>query len=174
MVLVRRLTAEDAAAYRTIRLEGLLNAPESFGSSYEEEVDSPLSRTADYLGGSSNFCFGAFDDDGRIRGTANFYVGGALKTRHRGHVVAVYVDPKARGTGVGKALFETLIAAARHEVKQLHLVVTQENEAALRLYQRMGFVIYGEDPRGIKVGDRYYDDYLMVLRLDEGSAESEV
>ena len=171
MVLVRRLTVDDDAAYRTIRLAGLLDTPESFGSSYEEEVDFPLSRTADYLGG--NFCFGAFDGDGNLCGTANFYVGGGLKTKHRGHVVAVYVDPKARGTRVGQALFAALIATARHEVKQLHLVVTQSNEAALRLYQRVGFVIYGNDPRGIRVGDRYYDDYLMVLRLDEGGTESE-
>ena len=41
MVLVRRLTVDDAAAYRTIRLEALLDTPESFGSSYEEEVGLP-------------------------------------------------------------------------------------------------------------------------------------
>ena len=42
---------------------------------------------------------------------------------------------------------------------------------ASRLYERHGFVTYGEDPRGLKVDGVFYDDYLMVLRLDEGSGK---
>ena len=114
----------------------------------KRKSDFPLSRTADYLGG--NFCFGAFDGDGSSAAPQTSTLSGGLKTKHRGHVVAVYVDPEARGTGVGEALFAALIATARHEVKQLHLVVTQQNEAAQRFYQRMGFVIYGDDPRGLR------------------------
>ena len=41
--------------------------------------------------------------------------------------------------------------------------------SACRLYERHGFVTYGEDPRGLNVDGRFSDDYLMVLRLDEGS-----
>jgi RimJ/RimL family protein N-acetyltransferase len=70
-------------------------------------------------------------------------------------------------------LFETLIAAARSRVAQLHLAVTTDNEPARRLYERFGFQITGTDPRGLRVEGRFYDDYLMILRLDEGSQESD-
>lgn len=40
---IRKLTPEDAALYRTIRLEALRSHPEAFGSSYEEELEYPLS-----------------------------------------------------------------------------------------------------------------------------------
>ncbi|WP_156342906.1 GNAT family N-acetyltransferase [Devosia sp. A16] len=49
--------------------------------------------------------------------------------------------------------------------------MTKDNDRARRLYERHGFVIYGEDPRGLKVDGVFYDDYLMVLRLDEGSGK---
>jgi RimJ/RimL family protein N-acetyltransferase len=83
------------------------------------------------------------------------------------------VKPEARGKGASRVLFETLIESARQEVVQLHLVVTTHNERARRFYEHFGFEIYGTDPRGLKVDGRYYDDYLMVLRLDEGGKESD-
>ena len=36
-----------------------------------------------------------------------------------------------------------------------------------RLYQRLGFQAYGIEPRGLKAGDRYFDQELLVLRLDD-------
>ena len=160
---VRRLDGQDATAYQAVRLEALRAEPTSFGGTYEEDANLPVTHFADYL--DRYFCFGAFDAAG-LCATANFYVETATKTRHRGHVVGVYAEPRVRGQGAATAVMTRLIEAARNEVKQLHLVVTQQNGRALRFYERLGFVIYGEDPRGLCVGDRYYDDYLMVLRLD--------
>jgi ribosomal protein S18 acetylase RimI-like enzyme len=167
---VRRLNASDAAAYQVIRLEGLQFSPQSFGSSYEQETTKPLAELVAQL--SSNATFGAFDVEG-LCAVATWYPETMLKTRHRGHVVAVYATPRARGTGAAKAVMRMLIEDARQQVAQLHLVVTQDNGRAVRFYESFGFQIYGSDPRGLKVEGRYYDDYLMVLRLDEGSTESD-
>jgi len=38
-------------------------------------------------------------------------------------------------------------------------------EAARSLYLSLGFTTYGVEPRGLKVGERYFDDENMVLRL---------
>jgi RimJ/RimL family protein N-acetyltransferase len=168
--MVRRLRADDAAIYRDIRLEGLQKEPASFGSSYAAEVDRPLTDVRAQL--ERNFTFGAFDIEG-LCGVMTFYVEAMEKTRHRGHVVGVYMTPRGRGTGASRALMEALIDSARREVLQLHLVVTQDNERARRFYERLGFVIYGSDPRGLRVDGKFYDDYLMVLRLDEGGTESD-
>jgi RimJ/RimL family protein N-acetyltransferase len=162
----RRLTLADADAYKAIRIEGLSNDPASFGSSLAEEGSNPPAFWTDRL--NNSFMFGLFDGD-RLVGTAGFYLEGMEKIRHRAHLVGVYLCPAVRGRGAAKILLEPLIGEARRQALQLHLAVTTDNEPARRLYERMGFVIYGTDLRGLRVDGRFYDDYLMVLRLDEGS-----
>lgn len=51
------------------------------------------------------------------------------------------VPPEERGTGVGRALMEHAIAAARQRDKQrVILTATQEMESARDLYEKLGFV----------------------------------
>ena len=45
----------------------------------------------------------------------------------------------------------------------VQLSVTSSNTNAKRFYQRMGFTVYGVERRSLKVGDRFYDEDLMVL-----------
>ena len=167
---VRRLGAADAAIYRDIRLEALSSEPTAFASDPSLELGKPLEEWATQL--ERNFSFGVFGDDG-LKGIATYLTETRLKTRHRGNVVAVYVRPEARGKGASRALFEALIEDAGGRVQQLHLTVTAGNEVAKRFYQRLGFEIYGTEPRGLYVEGRYYDEHLMVLRLDRGRQESE-
>jgi RimJ/RimL family protein N-acetyltransferase len=166
----RRLGADDALSYRDIRLEGLKTEPTSFGSDHAREVGRTEVEWASQLG--ANFTFGVFEGTDLV-GIATFVPERMEKVQHRAHVVGVYVKERARGQGASRALFKSLIESARREVVQLHLVVTTHNERARRFYEHFGFKIYGTDPRGLKVDGRYYDDYLMVLRLDEGGKESD-
>lgn len=46
---IRLLTPNDAEAFHALRLEGLLEAPAAFGSSFEEERDLPLATIAGRL-----------------------------------------------------------------------------------------------------------------------------
>ncbi len=164
----RRLTASDAEAYRTLRVEGLTLSPASFGSSLAEEGAQPVEFFAGRL--ERSFIFGLFDGAALV-GTAGFFCEANSKSAHRGHLVGVYLSPASRGRGGADLLIAAVIAEARNHVLQLHLAVTQHNPTARRLYERHGFVTYGEDPRGLKVDGVFYDDYLMVLRLDEGSGK---
>ena len=70
-----------------------------------------------------------------------------------------------RGTGVGRRLLDHVIAHARTQVQQVHLAVTAPNAAGIGLYESLGFVRYGTEPRALKVGDRYLDEHLMVLQF---------
>jgi ribosomal protein S18 acetylase RimI-like enzyme len=163
---VRLLTTDDCDAYRPIRLEGLAAAPTAFGSDHAHEL---ALADADWLGRlSRDNVFGAFSGD-RLVGTAAFFADKLEKMRHRGHLVAVYVRPEARGMGAGRALVDAVIAAARGKVEQIYLSVTVGNDAAQRLYERAGFRIYGTDPRALRIDGQFYDEHLMVLRLEEGS-----
>ena len=108
-----------------------------------------------------------------LGGIAGFFIEGGIKTRHRGHLVGVYTCPRLRGTGASRLLLAEVIAAARQHVQILYLQVTQANLPAVRLYERMGFEIYGKDPGGLMVDGVMHEDYLMMLRLSDKAAESD-
>jgi ribosomal protein S18 acetylase RimI-like enzyme len=58
-----------------------------------------------------------------------------------GHVTQVCVTPSHRGTGLGRELIRRSLAAlATHGAREVSLTVTASNSAAIRLYERMGFV----------------------------------
>lgn len=58
-----------------------------------------------------------------------------------GHITQVCVAPSHRGIGLGYELMRrSLLALAAHGCRRVSLTVTASNLAAIRLYERMGFV----------------------------------
>jgi ribosomal protein S18 acetylase RimI-like enzyme len=96
-----------------------------------------------------------------------FYRNSGMKEQHKGQIWGMYVIPDMRGRGLGKALLSQAIthAASLAGVVQIHLAVVTAQEAARRLYRSLGFEVYGLEPRALKVGQQYFDEELMVLRL---------
>jgi RimJ/RimL family protein N-acetyltransferase len=158
-ICIRQLTPGDAALYRSIRLEGLKESPEAFGSTFEAEFTKPLAWFFDRL--SSSVVFGAIGD-ARILGVAGFAVRDGEKEAHKGLLWGMYVRPNARGAGVARRLVEAVIAYARPRVELIQLSVVVGNEQARRLYARLGFVEYGIEKNSLKYGGRYYDEILMA------------
>ena len=167
--MVRRLLADDAAIYRDIRLEALKAHPEAYGASYEGVADRPESYFADSIGKLD--IFGAFIGERQV-GLAAFVRNEGRKQEHIGHLIQMYVRPEARGSGFGLRLVEHVIAHATPLVEQLLLGVATENAPAIRLYEKAGFEVYGTEPRALRVGGRYIDEYLMV-RFLEGTRKEE-
>lgn len=161
-ITVRQLVADDAAAFRSLRLFGLEESPEAFGGSYADEKDRSVESFAQSI--ANGYIAGGFDGD-RLVAVAGFYVMSYRKAAHRGVIWGVYVHPEARGQGAATAVLEAIIAHAQGRVLQLHLSVTTTGQA-LGLYRKLGFVTYGTEPRALRVGDHYLDEHLMVLRLD--------
>jgi ribosomal protein S18 acetylase RimI-like enzyme len=160
---VRRLDGADVAIYREIRLEGLRTDPASFGASLEE--DRAVTDEGWRTRLEKNPAYGVFDGDWLV-GIAGYYVETGEKTKHRAHLVGVYVRQEARGTEAGRLLLEAVIASARQNVTFLYLQVTQDNTRAVRFYERAGFTVYGRDPGGLFVDGTMHQDYLMMLRFD--------
>lgn len=149
--------------YRPVRLEALRQHPEAFGAAWEEEQDSDLSRM---IGQPPNLTLGGFAA-GALVGTAGFVVSPRIKQRHKGHVVGFYVVPSHRRTGLARHLLDCLIKEARLAgLNVLTLSVSVGNTAAQRLYLKAGFKLYGVEPLGLRIGERYIDEELMALRLD--------
>ncbi len=163
---IRVLTEADAAEFRALRLRGLREEPESFGSAYEESVDTPLEEFARRLKGSEgSFILGAFAPN--LIGTVGCHRKEGLKLRHKAVIWGMYVTPEWRGRALGRALLADAIARAREveRLEQLLLQVGIGNAAAFALYRSLGFVVYGTELRGLKIGAGYHDEYLMMLEL---------
>ena len=161
-----RLTPDDAALYRDIRLEGLADSPDAFSSTLEAERDQPLDRFAARL--ADDFVLGAFSG-GRLVGVAGFFVQPKPKHTHKGVLWGMYVRPEARRSGLGRVLVEAILAHARKHVELLQLLVVSDNLPARRLYQSLGFVEYGLERHATKYRGRYHDDVMMALALVPGS-----
>ena len=159
---VRRLTADDAAVFRDIRLEGLRLHPEAFASSFEEESAQALEWFADSL--TRNAVFGAFQD-GILQGIAGFYARRHDKMKHKGALWGLYLREAARGSGLAQALVEAVEGHARQEVEVLSVSVITSNRAARRLYEQLGYVCYGTEPNALRVEGRDYDEALLEKRL---------
>ena len=166
-IQIRQLTPGDAALYRSIRLEGLKESPEAFGSTFDTEFSKPLAWFFDRL--SSSVVFGAIRNakilDAKILGVAGFAVRDGEKEAHKGLLWGMYVRPDARGAGVARRLVEAVIAYARARVELIQLSVVVGNEQARRLYARLGFVEYGIEKNSLKYCGRYYDEILMAKGL---------
>jgi RimJ/RimL family protein N-acetyltransferase len=159
---IRQLTPADAALYRGIRLAGLKQNPEAFGSTFEAEFTKPLAWFFDRL--SNSQVFGAFYGT-QILGVAGFAIRDGHKEAHKGLLWGMYVRPEARGTGVAQRLVEAVIAFARLRVEVIQLSVVVGNEPARRLYARLGFVEYGIERNSLKYDGKYYDEILMAKEL---------
>ena len=162
---IRRLTEDDAADYRAIRLEGLKDSPKSFGDTYEEAKGRPAHVWTRIFDGDRAY-FGAFIDEKRA-GIINFLPGLGKASAHRGMLLGMYVIPQARRTGCALALVQAVLDhAAATGGKQVHLGVGTHNTAAQRLYEKAGFVRYGTEPRGLVVNGENIDEHLMIRFLD--------
>lgn len=147
MITVRELGLDDWRTWRDLRLAALAEAPHAFHS-----------RLADWVGA------GEHEWRDRLRAPGRYLVA-ELHGRPCAQVVAVppdpdgiadlvalWVAPHARGTGVADAL---IAAVSEHAVgwgaRRLALYVVVGNERAAALYRRHGFADLGviDRPDGI-------------------------
>src|SRR5215212_9942228 len=112
-IIIRKLQPHESAAYRAIRLACLKNVPESFGSTYEEEILNPKFLFEAFIenGSPDHVMFGAFDEE-RLIGITGFNRMARQRASHRGEVVQVYVEPGYRGQNVGEKLLRHLLKYA--------------------------------------------------------------
>lgn len=82
---------------------------------------------------------------------------------HRAEI-AVSVRKEYWNLGIGTAVMRELMDYARsHGIEVLQLTVRADNFAAVHVYEKLGFEKVGLYKRYFKIGESYYDAFLMNL-----------
>lgn len=105
--------------------------------------------------------------DGKHAGNCSLMsVGGYNRYRHRCDV-AIALYQEYCGRGIGKVMLETILEVAKKlGYEQAELEVIADNEPAIALYEKLGFIKYGTFPDNVKYKDgNYADAYWMMKKL---------
>ena len=139
----------------------LLTYPDENSFTAEQEADFLANKTA-----SADELQLLAELDDRVVGTAGIeHVGLKDKVRHRASF-GISVSRCCWGLGVGRALTEACIDAARQAgYVQLELEAVAENRRALALYESVGFVEFGRNPKGFRSRDTGWQE-LVLMRLE--------
>jgi ribosomal protein S18 acetylase RimI-like enzyme len=166
-VYVRALTARDADAFLALRLEAILDAPSAVWPTFEEEsARTEAEVRARIVQNATQVVFGAFSRDNLV-GIAGLRREALMQVAHKAVLWGVFVAPRCRQQGIARKLFSRVRShALEARVLQIQLCVNADNKRAKAFYDSLGFLTFGIEPRAMRVGEKFYDEEHMILRLD--------
>jgi len=163
---IRQLTPSDAAAYRELRLASLRDFQFAHGPDYEEALGKSLAWHAERLARPDYHWFGAFDREVLV-GAICLRANEGRRLRHVASLNSLMVGREQQRAGIGRLLTAHLIAFARSlgHIRQITLVVNEDNAPARRLYDSLGFQQFGLQPDAIFHEGRYCATQHLLLSL---------
>jgi ribosomal protein S18 acetylase RimI-like enzyme len=147
MFLLKPITPAVVAAYKSTRLRALQDSPSSFGSTYAKEsqlTDADwLRRAQQWNDGDRSVAYLAWDDAQQEHEHPCGIAAGVLLPEDASIVelLSMWVAPTHRRHGVGRLLVVEGIAAwaQSKQARCLRLMVTSNNDNAIRFYESLGF-----------------------------------
>lgn len=162
MPTIERIGPDGWERVRATRMRALRDAPDAFWVTPVEEAARSPAEWRQRLEGPDAATF--------LASHAGEDVGIAVGARHHAHpedaaLYAMWVAPRARGGGVGRALIDRVAAWARGRgFSGLRLDVGDHNVCALALYERLGFVPTGASAAFPPPRD-HITEHERILRL---------
>jgi phosphinothricin acetyltransferase len=157
-VLIRPMSDEDSTAVLTIYRQGIHEGNATFETTVPTWAEFLLAKVPELR-------FVAAADDGRVLG---WVAASRVSSRpvYAGVVEhSVYVDPEARGRGVGGLLLAALIDATESAgIWTIESRIFPENEASAALHRRAGFRNVGIRERLGQHDGRWRDVVLIERR----------
>lgn len=144
MIAIVPITRLNALVFKTVRLRALEEAPYAFGSTFARESQFRCSEwisRAERMNGERGAGFLAMDGE-----TPCGIVGSFLDQNDpmRAHLISMWTAPEYRQQGIGRQLVQAVAQwAYSRNVRTLLLMVTGNNESAIRFYERLGFSATG-------------------------------
>ena len=162
---IREIEKSDAKEFLDMLLQldnasdKIMFEPGERNSSIEEQVGY-----IDFIK-SSNSLVLIVEDESRIVGYISIERGWANQIKHTGFLI-IGLLAKYRGQGFGTKLFEQgLKWCEDNNIHRIELYVRTDNNNAIALYKKMGFVLEGTKVHQLKVKDCYFDELLMAKIL---------
>ena len=144
MVVLERITAHNAMVFKAVRLRALQDTPSAFGSTFARESqfdEAEWSKRAGNMNGVRSIGFIAMDA-GVACGIAGCFLDQTDDTQ--AHLISMWTAPTHRQQGVGRLLVNEILDWARNrKVRVLRLMVTSNNNPAIKFYERLGFSMTG-------------------------------
>jgi ribosomal protein S18 acetylase RimI-like enzyme len=182
MTRVIRLTPADAPRYMLLRERMLTLAPWAFSSTPEDDAALDSLHLTQLLAQEHHVSFAieaelspsrgdphpsGVDARPRLVASASLTRSKPPKFAHRARIWGVFVEPEFRGRALGRALMQAVFAEARgwRGVEFLDLGVSANSPEAQRLYEGMGFEVWGREPDATDHDGHRYDELHMTLRL---------
>lgn len=144
MIAIEQITQLNTSLFKAVRLSALRDAPHAFGSTYAKEsqfTESDWIARVERWNGDRGVGFLARDGD-----TACGIAGSFLDEKDPAcaHLVSMWTAPTHRQLGIGRLLVNNIFNWARGRgARILQLMVTSNNEPAIRFYERLGFARTG-------------------------------
>lgn len=161
---LRRAQPQDAAAFARIMgdpavLPHLLQLPHQSAAQWQSRLEEPATP------GLPDINLVA-EREGEVLGNAGIFTPRMNLRRRHAAMVGIAIAPAHQGRGVGWALLQALTDYADRwaHLLRLELTVFDDNERAIRLYERCGFVVEGRH-RAYALRDGVYADVLSMARL---------
>jgi ribosomal protein S18 acetylase RimI-like enzyme len=144
LLSIEPITPLNVSIFKAIRLRALQDAPYAFGSTYAKESQFPDSEwfaRAERMDGERGTGFLAMHDDVPCGIIGSFL---DQDDPTRAHLISMWTAPTHRQHGIGRRLVEAVVEwASSRNAKKLLLMVTNNNESAIRFYERLGFARTG-------------------------------
>jgi RimJ/RimL family protein N-acetyltransferase len=173
-LLIRPARQADVAAMRNIERQlveigaGIVMTTQDLGDDdalHEGRFAEKLGR----LEAGSGCCLVAVLA-GRLAGHVTLERYKPVRLRHAA-LLDLSVAPDVQGHGVGQQLMQEVVAWARGEtapeISRIQANVLADNDRAVHIYRKLGFVIEGTRRNFLKCADgTYIDDHMMALTLE--------
>ncbi len=148
------LMTPETLAGLAAEFDGLLRDAVEHGASIgftlpltEAEIRDYWRKVAAELAAGNKLLLAAFDDQGRITGSAQLALEPRANGRHRAEVQKVMVWAAQRGRRIGAALMARVEAEARQRGRRLLFLDTSAGPGgAVEFYQRLDYALAGSIP----------------------------
>lgn len=163
MITVRELSAKDAEAFAGLRKLVVADSPVQMGLSLEEELQRPLQEFEEQLAGPApSAVFGAFDGESLVATAGISRPTTRPSGAHKAVLWGVFTAPTHRRQSLARKLSELALERAFSTwAQRVYLYVFLPNEAAIRLYESLGFTATGREPDVLQLGGVFYDIQSM-------------
>jgi RimJ/RimL family protein N-acetyltransferase len=164
-LIIRKAQESDAEQIILHKRKVLDESSHFLGSSLEEFEPTIQEEQAWIHLHNQNGLLLVAEDNQSIIGLLNFRLSTSKKFSHKGFF-GMSIQEAYTNKGIGTTLITSLIdwAKAESRVEKLSLEVFSNNERAIHLYSKLGFIEEGRLVKNAKLGpNEYVDDIIMSM-----------